>query len=187
MNATALIIIAGVILIAIVALVAMGFLRKRHSADLRTKFGDAEYDRALQEGASRRKAEAGLVDRTDRVKSFNLRPLGVAARTRFVETWSRVQARFVDGPGDAVTEADQLLTEVMLTRGYPVSSFDQRAADISVDYPLVLQNYRSAHVIALRQTHGQASTEELRQAMISYRTLFDALIGVPEIARAQSA
>jgi hypothetical protein len=187
MNTTTLIIIASVIVIAFVAFAAMGFLRKRHSAKLRTKFGDAEYDRALQEGDSRRKAEAGLVDRTDRVKSFNLQPLGAADRTRFVESWSKVQARFVDGPGGAVTEADQLLSDVMSTRGYPVSDFEQRAADISVDYPLVLQNYRSAHAIALRQTHGQASTEELRQAMISYRTLFNEIVGVPEIARAQSA
>jgi len=86
-----------------------------------------------------------------------------------------------------VTEADQLLSDVMSARGYPVSGFEQRAADISVDYPLVLQNYRSAHASAMRQTQGQASTEELRQAMISYRTLFDELVGAPEIARAQSA
>ena len=86
-----------------------------------------------------------------------------------------------------MAEADQLLSDVMSTRGYPVSDFEQRAADISVDYPLVLQNYRSAHAIAQRQNHGQASTEELRQAMISYRTLFDELVGVPEIARAQNA
>jgi hypothetical protein len=187
MNTTTLIIIAGVILIAIVTFAAMGILRKRRSGKLRTKFGGAEYDRALQEGDSRRKAEAGLDKRTDRVESLNIRPLGAADRDRFVEAWSRVQARFVDGPGGAVTEADQLLSDVMSTRGYPVSGFEQRAADISVDYPVVLQNYRSAHAIALRQTHGQASTEELRQAMIHYRTLFDELVKVPEIARAQSA
>ena len=187
MNTTTLIIIASVIVIAIVAYVAMGLLRKRHSGQLRTKFGGPEYDRALQQGDSRRKAEAGLDKRTDRVESLNIRPLAGADRARFVDAWSRVQARFVDGPGGAVTEADQLLSDVMATRGYPVSGFEQRAADISVDYPLVLQNYRSAHAIALRQTHGQANTEELRQAMISYRTLFDELVGVPEIAHAQSA
>jgi hypothetical protein len=187
MNTTTLIIIASVIVIAIVAIAARGFLRKRHSTQLRSKFGDAEYDRALQDGDGRRKAEAGLDKRTDRVESFNLRPISAADRTRFVEAWSKVQARFVDGPGGAVTEADQLLSDVMSTRGYPVSDFEQRAADISVDYPLVLQNYRSAHAIAQRQKHGQASTEELRQAMISYRTLFDELVGVPEIARAQGA
>lgn len=187
MNTTTLITIASVILVVILAYVAMGLLRKRHSRHLRTKFGGAEYDRTLQQGDGRRKAEAGLDQRTDRVESLNIRPLGSADRARFVDAWSRVQARFVNGPGGAVTEADQLLSDVMSARGYPVSGFEQRAADISVDYPLVLQNYRSAHASAMRQTQGQASTEELRQAMISYRTLFDELVGAPEIARAQSA
>jgi hypothetical protein len=98
-----------------------------------------------------------------------------------------VQARFVDGPGVALTEADQLLRDVMSTRGYPVSDFEQRAADISVDHPLVLEHYRSAHEIAVRQTQGQASTEDLRQAMIHYRTLFEELVGEPELARAKTA
>jgi len=187
MNTTTLLIIAGVVLIAIVAFVAMGFLRKRRTEKLRTKFGDAEYDRALQEGDGRRKAEAGLDKRTDRVVGLNIRPLGTADRTRFVEAWSKVQSRFVDGPGGAVAEADQLLGDVMSTRGYPVTDFEQRAADISVDYPLVLENYRLAHGIANRQAGGKASTEELRQAMIHYRTLFDELVGEPEVARAQSA
>lgn len=188
MNTTTLIVIGSVIVAAIVAFaVIMRFLRKRRSEKLRTQFGGAEYDRALQEGDSRRKAEAGLDKRTDRVESLHIRPLGPGDRARFVEAWSRVQARFVDGPGGAVTEADQLLSDVMSTRGYPVSDFEQRAADISVSYPLVLENYRSAHAIALRQTHGQASTEELRQAMIHYRTLFDELVGAPEMARAKAA
>jgi hypothetical protein len=187
MNTTAIIIICSVIVIAIVAIAAISFLRKRRSEKLRTRFGGAEYDRALQEGDSRRHAEAGLDQRTVRVESLRIRPLSAGDRARFVESWSRVQARFVDGPGGAVTEADQLLGDVMSTRGYPVSDFEQRAADISVDYPLVLENYRSAHGIAVRQTHGQASTEELRQAMIHYRTLFDELVGVPEMARAKAA
>jgi hypothetical protein len=187
MNTTTLIIIGAVIVVAIVAIATMGFLRKRRSEKLRTRFGSAEYDRALQEGKSRRHAEAGLDKRSDRVESLHIRPLGPGDRARFMESWSRVQARFVDGPGGAVTEADQLLRDVMSTRGYPVSDFEQRAADISVDYPLVLQNYRSAHEIAVRQTRGQASTEELRQAMIHYRTLFDELVGAPETARAQAA
>jgi hypothetical protein len=95
-----------------------------------------------------------------------------------------VQARFVDGPGGAVTDADQLLGDVMSARGYPVSDFEQRAADISVDHPLVLANYRAAHDSALRQTRGQASTEDLRQAMIHYRTLFEELVSEPEVVRA---
>ena len=95
--------------------------------------------------------------------------------------------RFVDGPGGAVTEADQLLGDVMSKRGYPVSDFEQRAADISVNYPLVLENYRLAHGIAVHQTNGQASTEDLRQALIHYRTLFDELVGEPETARVKAA
>jgi hypothetical protein len=187
MNATVLIIICSVAVIAIVTIAEVILDRKRRSEKLRTRFGSAEYDRALQAGDSRRQAEAGLDKRTDRVESLNIRPLGPSDRARFVESWTRVQARFVDGPGGAVTEADQLLGDVMSTRGYPVSDFEQRAADISVAHPSVLENYRAAHEIAVRQTRGQASTEELRQAMIHYRTLFDELVSVPEIARAKAA
>jgi len=141
----------------------------------------------LKEDGSRRHAEAGLKERTERVENLNIRPLGAGDRARFVESWSRVQARFVDGPGGAVTEADQLLRDVMSTRGYPVSDFEQRAADISVDHPLVMENYRTAHAIAVRQTQGQANTEDLRQAMIHYRTLFEDLLGEPDVARAKTA
>jgi hypothetical protein len=183
--------IAIVIIVAAVVVVAgIGiwlFIHKRHTERLRTRFGGAEYDRALQEGGNRRHAEAGLDKRTDRVESLHIQPLGPGDRARFIESWRRVQARFVDGPGGAVTEADQLLGDVMSTRGYPVSDFGQRAADISVYYPLVLENYRSAHAITVRQTQGQASTEELRQAMIHYRTLFEELVGEPELARAKAA
>jgi hypothetical protein len=135
----------------------------------------------------RRHAEAVLYKRAERVESLRIRPLGPDDRARFVESWRRVQARFVDGPGGAVTEADQLLGDVMSKRGYPVSDFEQRTADISVDYPLVLENYRAAHEMAVRQTRGQASTEELRQAMIHYRTLFEEMVAEPEVARAKAA
>jgi hypothetical protein len=187
MSTTAIIILSSVVVVALVTLVAMTFGRKWRSEKLRTKFGSAEYDRALQAGESRRQAEAGLDKRTDRVESLNIQPLSAADHARFVASWSKVQARFVDSPGGAVTEADQLLGDVMSTRGYPVSDFEQRAADISVSHPLVLENYRLAHGIANRQAGGKASTEELRQAMIHYRTLFDELVAVPELARTQSA
>jgi len=160
--------------------------RKRRSERLRTQFGGSEYDRAVKEDG-RRLAEAGLNERTARVESLNIRPLAQGDRSRFLELWRRVEARFVDGPGGAVTEADQLLGDVMSTRGYPVSDFEQRAADISVDHPLVLENYRTAHDIALRQRKGEANTEDLRQAMIHYRTLFEELVGEPELARAKTA
>src|ERR1700687_2692037 len=181
----ALIIGLGVILFAGIA--AWLFLRKRRTQKLRTQFGGAEYDRTVKEDGSRRHAEAGLKERSERVESLPIRPLAPGDRARFVESWRRIQARFVDGPGGTVTEADQLLGDVMSTRGYPVSDFEQRAADISVDYPSVLENYRAAHEIAVRQTRGQASTEELRQAMLHYRTLFDELVAEPEVARAKAA
>ena len=181
----AIIIAVAVLLLAGIAIVFS--IRKRKTERLRTQFGGAEYNRAVKEGGSRQKAEAVLDKRADRVESFHIQPLGPGDRTRFVESWRRVQARFVDGPGGALTEADQLLRDVMSTRGYPVSDFEQRAADISVDHPLVLEHYRSAHEIAVRQTQGQASTEDLRQAMIHYRALFEELVGEPELARTKTA
>jgi len=163
------------------------FTRKRRTQRLRTQFGGAEYTRAVKEGGSQRKAEAALDKRAERVEALHIHPLAPADRARFVESWGRIQARFVDSPGGAVTDADQLLGDVMSTRGYPMSDFEQRAADISVDHPLVLENYRAAHQSALRQARGQASTEDLRQAMIHYRTLFEELVSEPELARAKSA
>jgi len=172
--------------IAVVAIVIAGsiatllLLRKRRTERLRSQFGGAEYARAVKDGGNRRHAEAGLEKRSERVESFHVRPLAPGDRARFADSWRGVQARFVDGPAGAVAEADRLLGDVMSTRGYPVSDFDQRAADISVDHPLVLESYRKAHDIALRQTKGQASTEDLRQAMIGYRTLFEELVSEPE-------
>src|SRR5271155_4910515 len=177
-----------VVLLLLAAGIAILFsIRKRRTERLRTKFGGSEYTRAVEEGGDRRKAEAALNQRTERVDRLHIRPLAASDRARFVESWARVQARFVDGPGGAVTDADQLLNDVMSTRGYPMSDFEQRAADISVDHPLVLENYRAAHECALRQTRGQASTEDLRQAMIHYRTLFEELACEPEVARAKGA
>jgi hypothetical protein len=192
MNLSALSTVQIAIIIAVTVLLVAGIaivfsIRKRKTERLRTQFGGDEYNRAVKEGGSRQKAEAVLDKRADRVESFHIQPLGPDDRARFVESWRGVQARFVDGPGRAVTEADQVLRDVMSTRGYPVSDFEQRAADISVDHPLVLEHYRSAHEIAVRQTQGQASTEDLRQAMIHYRTLFEELVGEPELARTKTA
>jgi len=180
------------LIVALVVIVAGGiatllFLRKRRTAKLRTQFGGPEYARAVKEGGNQRRAEAKLEERAERVESFHIRALAPGDRARFLESWRKVQARFVDSPGGAVTEADQLLGDVMSVRGYPVSDFEQRAADISVDHPLVMENYRAAHGIAVRQTLGQANTEDLRQAMIHYRSLFEELVAEPEIARAKAA
>ena len=169
------------VLLVVAGIATLVFLRRRRTEGLRSRFGGAEYARAVEEDGSRRDAEAGLDERTKRVKGFDVQPLADGDRARFEDSWSRVQARFVDGPAGAVVEADQLLGDVMSTRGYPVSDFDQRADDISVDHPAVMENYRTAHGIALRQTNGQASTEDLRQAMIHYRTLFEELVGKSKV------
>ena len=187
LSTTELALIAALAVIVVAGIVAWVLLRKRRTARLRAQFGGVEYARAVKEGGGRRHAETGLDERKERVEALHIRPFGMGDRARFVESWRRVQARFVDSPGGAVSEADQLLADVMSTRGYPVSDFEQRAADISVDHPRVMENYRTAHAIALRQTRGQASTEELRQAMIHYRTLFEEVVGDPVTAPATTA
>jgi hypothetical protein len=184
---TQVVMIIAAVVIVVAGIAFLQITRKRRTERLRTQFGGTEYSRAVKEGGSQRKAEAVLDKRADRVEAFHIRPLAPADRARFVESWTKVQTRFVDSPGGAVTDADQLLGDVMSTRGYPVSDFEQRAADISVDHPQVIENYRAAHQTALRQLKGLASTEDLRQAMIHYRTLFDELVGELEVTRAAGA
>ncbi|MGA8149625.1 MAG: hypothetical protein WB952_01515 [Terriglobales bacterium] len=174
-------IVIAVAVILIIAALAWGYARKRRSttADLRHKFGP-EYERALREHGSERKAEAKLADRQKRVERLDIRNLDPVEYERFLKRWESVQSRFVDSPKGAVTEADDLLSSLMRTRGYPVSDFDQRAADISVDHPRVVENYRSAHAVALRVGKDGATTEDLRMAMIYYRSLFEELAQVPD-------
>ena len=171
-----LIVLAVVVVLVIVVGVAL-YMRKRKNttAGLRDRFGP-EYDRAVKQHGSERKAEAKLTDRETRVEMLKLRDLDVTERERYLGQWKAVQSRFVDYPKGAVTEADELVCSLMQTRGYPVTDFDQRAADISVDHPRVVENYRSAHAIALQLGKGEASTEDLRTAMIHYRSLFDELV-----------
>jgi hypothetical protein len=169
------IVIAVVVVLILVAAVALYMRqRKNTSAGLRARFG-TEYERAVQQQGSQRKAEAKLADREARVEKLKIRDLDPTERDSYRAQWQTVQSRFVDDPKDAVTEADVLVCSLMQARGYPVSDFEQRAADISVDHPLVVENYRSAHNVALRLDSGEASTEELRTAMIQYRSLFDDL------------
>jgi len=179
---TQILMVVAVVLLLSAATAIWAFSRKRRTQRLQAQFGSAEYSRTVKAGGNRRQAESALDKRSDRVDKLNIRPLAPGDRARFIESWARVQARFVDGPGGAVTEADQLLGDVMATRGYPMSDFEQRVADISVDHPLVLDNYRAAHQGALRQTRGEASTEDLRKSMIHFRTLFEELIREPEAA-----
>jgi hypothetical protein len=164
-------VIAALVVIAIVVLA----MRSRASTKLKSRFGP-EYARAVEASGGKAKAEAELRDRQKRVEKLDIRPLAGADRTRFTERWSAVQTRFVDDPGAAVGDADALVGEVMAARGYPMVDFDQRAADISVDHPAVVDNYRAGHAIALTHAKGQASTEDLRQAMVRYRSLFDELV-----------
>jgi hypothetical protein len=168
--------------IVIIAVLALLYVRRRRNttADLRKKFGP-EYDRAVLVHGAGRKAESNLEDREKRVEKLNIRDLDPTEHERFSKRWESVQSRFVDSPKGAVTEADDLVSTLMKARGYPVSDFDQRAADISVGHPGVVDNYRSAHEIALRVTQvgkDEATTEELRTAMIHYRSLFDELMQV---------
>jgi serine/threonine protein kinase HipA of HipAB toxin-antitoxin module len=121
------------------------------------------------------------------VEKLNIRDLDSMANERFSKRWEAVQSRFVDSPKGAVAEADDLVSSVMKARGYPVSDFDQRAADISVDHPRVMENYRSAHEIALRVGKDQASTEELRTAMIHYRSLFEELVQMRAVVETKEA
>ena len=176
-----LIALAAAVLV-IVAVVAWLYVRKRRgtTAGLRQKFGP-EYDRAVLTHGSERKAEVKLADREKRIEKLNIRDLDSIEHERYSKRWQAVQSRFVDSPKGAVAEADDLVSSVMKTRGYPVSEFDQRAADISVDHPRVVENYRSAHEIALRVGKDQATTEDLRTAMIHYRSLFEELVQVPTI------
>ena len=150
---------------------------RRKTAGLRQRFG-SEYDRAVLEHGSEHKAEAKLADRETRVESLKIRELGATERERFLADWNAVQSRFVDHPKGSVTEADELVASLMQARGYPVADFEQRAADISVNYPRVVESYRSAHAVAVRLGRDEATTEDLRNAMIQYRTLFDELLQV---------
>jgi hypothetical protein len=172
------ILIAVVVAVAVAIAVAL-YIRKRKntSAGLRDRFG-TEYDLAVQQHGSERKAEAKLADREARVELLKIRDLDPTERERYQGQWEAVQSRFVDYPKAAVTEADELVCSLMQARGYPVTDFEQRAADISVDHPRVVENYRSAHNVALRLANGEATTEELRTAMIQYRSLFDDLAQV---------
>ena len=174
--------IAAVVLIAVIAVALSRRARIKHSERLRDRFGP-EYDRVVTERGDKVEAEKVLEEREKRWSKLIIRPLSAQDREHFSDAWLAVQARFVDSPGEAVTQADQLLEQVMAQRGYPVGNFEQQATDLSVDHPQVVQNYRAAREIAERQRGGRASTEDLREALIQYRTLYDELLA-PNISLA---
>jgi hypothetical protein len=174
MTDTTIVIVGMVVVLAALALVWM-YLARQRRARLRSQFGP-EYERAVRDVGTPRQAEAMLEERAKRVSSYHVRDLKAEERGRFSEAWRRVQAKFVDDPAAAVTEADLLVTDVMTTRGYPMSDFDRRAEDLTVDHANVVHHYRQAREIAGRHSRREASTEDLRQALVHYRALFADLL-----------
>jgi hypothetical protein len=180
-----LLVIVLVIAALVLAVIAFMFTRKRRSEKLRERFGP-EYDRVVRQQGDARKAEGVLEFREKRREKFKIRPLSAADRSSFEYRWNEVQSQFVDDPRGAVTLADSLITDVMQSRGYPIGDFDQRSADISVDHPVVVENYRAGHDIALRHGRGEASTEDLRKAMVHYKTLFEELVHDDNLKRKEA-
>ena len=177
-------IVIAIAAVVVLAVVVWSALRTRRTRTLKEGFGP-EYDRTVADAPSKREAEAELSDRQKR-EELDVKPLSPGARERYVELWQATQARFVDDPGGAITEADLLIQQVMRERGYPVEDFEQRAADVSVDHPDVVNNYRAAHGISIAHEREKASTEDLRRAMVHYRSLFDDLLETRQPAGAEN-
>jgi hypothetical protein len=179
-NSTMLIVAAVAVMAAVV--IAWLIVRRQRRAHLRERFGP-EYDRTVRAVGTTARAETVLAEREERVRAYNIRPLTEEERGRYSEAWRRVQARFVDDPAAAVTEADALVNEVMNTRGYPMADFDRRAEDLTVEHANVVHHYRAARDIAGRHARHLASTEELRQALVHYRELFADLLDIHDPVR----
>lgn len=173
-NPTLFYVIGAIVLVAIVVGVIVA-ARRAQSERLRRRFGP-EYDRVARARGDRAEAERELARREERVKKFHLEELPSGARDRYAEEWRSVQSRFVDRPKEALTEADSLIANVMRDRGYPMTDFEQRAANLSPDHGGAVDEYRTAHAIALRSERGSAGTEDLRQAMLHYRAIFEELV-----------
>jgi hypothetical protein len=175
MDQTYIIIIAVVVLVIIGGILGLIFARHRKAGNLQERFG-AEYDHTVEVMGDKKKAQAELNERQKHVDALAIRSLSAAERERYLADWTAVQSKFVDEPGQAIVDADRLIMEVMQLRAYPVADFEQRAADLSVTYPALVSNYRAARSIAIKNEQHQADTEELRQAMIYYRSLFEELL-----------
>ena len=171
-----MIVIAALILLVVGGFLGVAFARRQRTRRLRERFGP-EYERAVSELGDQERAEEELESRLERVESLDIKPLSREQQERFVREWREVQARFVDKPVQAVQEADRLVKEVMAARGYPVSDFEQRVADISVDHPDLVTHYRGVHEIAARSEQEEVDTEDLRQAMVHCRAVFEELLG----------
>jgi len=176
--------LVGVVIVALIVVAAWLYFRRRESRTLEERFGP-EYNRTVDELGSRSKAESELRARQKRVEQLHIVPLSPAEATHFSDAWRVLQGRFVDNPHGVLADADLLVRELMGKRGYPMGDFERRAADISVDHPAVVDHYRAAHAIALRDRHGEADTEALRQAVVHYRALFAELLEVQDPAPAR--
>ena len=179
MNTQTWIILVGVVVLALITFAAWFFYKTKQSHRLQQRFGP-EYGRTVDELGTKTKAESELKAREKRVERLNILPLAPSDAARFSETWKVLQGRFVDDPKGVFVQADQLVRELMSKRGYPVGDFERRAADISVDHPAVVDHYRAAQAIAVRNERGEADTEELRKAVVHYRALFNELLEVKE-------
>ena len=179
-------IVVAVLVVAVVAVVVWSVIRSRRSARLRKHFGP-EYERTVDELGEPRAAEAELLQREKKRKKLDIVELNPQARREHQATWQQVQAEFVDSPSDAVGKAERLVTRVMRERGYPIDDFEHRAADISVDHPDIVDNYRKAHAIYQSHRNGEIETEAARQAFVHYRGLFDRLLGSEQETNSRQA
>jgi hypothetical protein len=176
MNTTTYIIIAVVLVLVILGVIlATIFAPRQRSKRYQNKFGP-DYDHTVKSMGNEKKAQTEMDERQKHVDTLNIRPLSLSEREHYLTEWKVVQTKFIDQPGQATVEADHLIMEVMQIRNYPVSDFEQRAADLSINYPELVSNYRLARAIAIKNEQHQADTEELRQALVHYRSLFDELL-----------
>jgi len=174
-NTTSILFAVVLVLVIIAAILIVVAARRRRTKRYHDQFG-TEYDHTVQAMGDVKKAQTELDERQKHVKALDIRPLSASERERYLADWTAVQSKFVDDPEQAIVDADRLIIEVMQLRAYPVSNFEQRAADISVNYPALVSNYRAAREIAIKNEQHLANTEELRQAMIYYRSLFEELL-----------
>ena len=184
-SSSIILLVLVVVVAAAIVFAVIKYFQDKRTRHLRDRFGP-EYARLAEETGSQSAAEKRLAEREKRVERFTIHPLGAEDRRRLAAQWQQVQAEFVDDPKGSLAHADDLLGTVMAARGYPVRDFDQRAGDLSVDHPDVVQHYHAAHGIALAHRRGEASTEDLRQAMIHYHALFDDLVSEPSVAEPKS-
>ena len=186
MDAQTLAMIAAGVVVGILLAAAWAYLMRQRRERLRARFGP-EYNRTVEAVGRPDKADAILRKRAERVDRFKLRPLTASQADGFVREWRRIQAGFVDNPAGAVAEADALVTQVMVARGYPPEDFETRAEDVSVDHPHVVENYRAARLLMDKRSRGEATTDELRQAVVNFRALFDDLLEVERDERRRAS